>query len=763
MGSRSKLAVALALGLLGIAALLYGLRLPLPAGDALRIEPPSGTYRHDLRITLRPAHPGAPILLAWDGLPPDEEVGWLYDSPLRLEANPPRLAILQARERGSESVQQATYLLGPPLPLPALVIAADPAQLWGDNGLLLGGTTREITVHLTLLEGEGPASWSAAGGLRLEAPWAEKPTFRLAFRQRYGAGEAALTWADSSTTSAKRLLLEGGGTEGRAALFEAQLIARQAERLGLPTATCRPVLLFLDTEPWGLYLLRERVDRFYLRDHFGIKAGDLLFGSDAHEGDKQAWEAMIAALTALDAEGTDFYEVAAQWLDLPGLADAVLLTQAMGGGEIAAVRERREGAPWQWIVNPMGRMEADDPVLQLHRRLLENGRYRAMVERQAAALFHGSLAPATVEAERAALATAWAEGIRDDLLRWPPPPAVEYDDPFTAWDANLRAHTAALEAHLTEMAEAYPLPPTAASPAAATEAPRPNDVVINEYWLADDGTPYASLEGRGIVGDWIELRTRRPHLDLRGWRLTDNDRKTSTEEGSLFFPDLPALADLPQGTVILIIATENITNSRTFPADDLSPADGRLLFYVGNGHLDRDRDPGFALDRHDEALVLLAPGPTEALEDDIGVDFVAEGSAVTPQSFGVAEEGVRFTGPFRGLGRDDGAIFTGEGSNDDGRIDWIVDPPPQLSGDTEGAAANILTPGMPNERQSPPAVQRRTALLTTGLLAAALLVLLLSDRRRGRRSAGRGAASAPGGHTAPDSGAGRGGRSASAR
>ncbi|MBP8864128.1 MAG: CotH kinase family protein [Anaerolineae bacterium] len=248
-----------------------------------------------------------------------------------------------------------------------------------------------------------------------------------------------------------------------------------------------------------------------------------------------------------------------------------------------------------------------------------------------------------------------------------------------------------------------PLTLTARFRALAADDPalRPNDVLINELWINDNGTSYASLDGRPITGDWVELLVRRPAtVDLRGWRLTDNDTKTGTEEGSLIFPQLTALAAVPRGTVILIVATENASNDAYFPADDLDPADGRLLFYVGNGTLDVTTDPGFGMGTQNEALTLLAPGPSADFGDDIGVDFVAEGAAVTPYSFGVLQDGVRFTSPFRWLGGDDGAFFTALTANDDGSRDWVVDPSACESGDAFCLdAVNQLTPGALNPGQ----------------------------------------------------------------
>ncbi len=232
---------------------------------------------------------------------------------------------------------------------------------------------------------------------------------------------------------------------------------------------------------------------------------------------------------------------------------------------------------------------------------------------------------------------------------------------------------------------------------AAEPGPFPNDVIINEFWIDDNGTRYRSLENRPITGDWVELLVQRPAtVDLRGWRLTDNDTKTGAEEGSIIFPQLDAFAAVPRGTVILILATEHQENAAYFPVDDVDHSDGRMVLYVGNGTLDVTTDPGFGIGTRNDNLVLLAPTPA----GEVGIDFVAEGTAVTPYSFGILADGVIFENPFRYLGRDDGAVFTGRGSNDDGARDWRVNLSACESGDEICLdAVNILTPGALNPGQ----------------------------------------------------------------
>lgn len=277
-------------------------------------------------------------------------------------------------------------------------------------------------------------------------------------------------------------------------------------------------------------------------------------------------------------------------------------------------------------------------------------------------------------------------------------------EPSTATNVTL---TVTASQHIVAHFAALPPPPLSPPPEGTKGGNLSSDiVVINEFWSNDNGTYYASGGNRPIEGDWIELLVQRDGVDLRGWRLTDNDTKTGTAEGSIIFPQIAALATVPRYTLVLILATESQSNTLYFPADDVNPRNRKLLFYVGNGTLDVKTDPGFDLNANDDNLALLAPGPTVAFDDDIGIDFVAEGYAVTPHAFGILADGVTFDRPFRKLGSDDGALFTGMGSND-ALEDWIVDPPAPLSGDEVRAdSPNIVTPGARNYRQRFPLFTR---------------------------------------------------------
>jgi hypothetical protein len=157
-----------------------------------------------------------------------------------------------------------------------------------------------------------------------------------------------------------------------------------------------------------------------------------------------------------------------------------------------------------------------------------------------------------------------------------------------------------------------------------TAVPRPGDVSIVAAHVDDVGE---------IEGDWFDLVVQGENdVDLRGWRVTDNDTVLADDEGSLIFMNDPLFADLSPGTIVRVIATKTPHNTQQF-ADD-GRQNGVLVLYVGNGRLSSERDPWFNLGARDN-LVLLAPGPTAELGDDIAVGFWSRGSTVSPASFGL--------------------------------------------------------------------------------------------------------------------------------
>ncbi len=160
--------------------------------------------------------------------------------------------------------------------------------------------------------------------------------------------------------------------------------------------------------------------------------------------------------------------------------------------------------------------------------------------------------------------------------------------------------------HLTIIGDQTLTPIFAQSP---PNNPQPGDVLLSIIYDANQ-TRVTEIN--------LEI-VRRDGIDLRGWRLTDNDTKTAADEGSLILPDHPAFASLSAGSRLRLMLTNPDQST-----DDLDMRDGQLTLYLGNDNLDDNTDPGFHL-RPDDNLVLLSPGPTNQFNDDQSIAMLQFG------------------------------------------------------------------------------------------------------------------------------------------
>jgi hypothetical protein len=729
----------------------------LPAEADSKAEPvfslPGGYYDHDVQLKITPPYPGTDVIFTVDGRVPTYTVGTVYTQPIRLSVATPAVTVIRARVRlpdaGLGPVVSASYFVGIRATLPMMSLIVDPDDLWStERGIYANpdgrGQAWERPVDVTYVDKDHQAGFQIPAGVRIHGHWSrafDKKSLRLYFRQEYGASRLEYPlFADDEVRSFKRLVLHSGGEDWNAlentnwTLMRNQLTAELALEIGGYATHSQPTLLFINGELWGIYQIRERLDRYFLADHYGIDSADFLKspeykpGGTILMGDRENWDHLLNFAETHDLIDPANYAYVQTQVDIPAFIDYHILEFFTANTDwpednINQFRPRTQGGRWRWFIwdnelgwgfsyrssvntNMMKRIlgssdsQTDRRDILLLSKLLKNPVFRARFLSRTADLLNTTLAPQSVTAHIDALAAELAPDIAYETARW---------SSSTDWESNVQdlrdfarqrpdvvrqqtvewfglggtaqltflppaggsgyiAVNGVLMQHLPwegtyfqgvpVQITAVPAPgyrfagwepaslpqtPVITITVAATQtftpcfeavsgnAPKLGDVVLSEYHVDDDSR---------IEGDWFVMQVKRPGgIDLRGWRVTDNDAKTATDEGSLIFTDNPAFARVPEGTTILVVATQTTANAARFPRDDLNAWDGQMVVYVGNGSLDTTTDPGFNLGPEDN-LALLAPGPTHAFGDEKGIAFVAWSKAVTPASFGVLEDGV---------------------------------------------------------------------------------------------------------------------------
>jgi hypothetical protein len=735
-----------------------------PTEAASTLEPifslPGGYYDRDIQLEISAPNSAndqpSDVIFTVDGSVPTYTVGTIYTHSIHLSAAMPAVTVIRARAVLPDAqlgpVVSASYFVGVSATLPMISLIVDPGDLWDpERGICANpyerGDAWERPVDITYVDEDRRSGFHIPAGVRIHGQGSraiEKKSLRLYFRQKYGDELEYPLFSDSKVESFERLVLHNGGQDSpmpnmNCTLIRNQLADSLAFQLDGYATHSQPALVFVNGELWGIYQIRERIDRHFLADHYDIDEVDFL-NSPEHVveqaiilGERENWDYLLQFVETHDLVDSANYAYVQSQVDIANFIDYNLIQIYAANTDwprrnVHQFRPRVQGGRWHWMFwdsdSGFGAYSAapwrqsgpnlikylldyDHPdtggqdVLLL-RKLLENPTFLDRFISRAADLLNTTFAPRSVIAQIDALAAELEPDIAYETFHWPDSVgwessvqelrdfALERPDlvrqyiveafgldgtaqltfnPPTSGSGSIAVNGALLQnlpwqgiyfQGIPIQAVAVPTPGyrfagwdppelaqipmiTLTVNAAQTLTPRfelvgdnmpcPGDMVFGEYHYHTD-------DDNHIQGDWFELRVMRPGgVDLRGWRVTDNDTKTATDEGSLIFTDHPAFAHVPRGTIIRIIAPPSPASLLAQGKDDLNTWDQQMVLYAGGSNLDITTDPGFNLNSNDN-IVLLAPGPTDDFNDDQGIAFVTENTAVTPASFGVLADGV---------------------------------------------------------------------------------------------------------------------------
>ena len=259
--------------------------------------------------------------------------------------------------------------------LPVVSLITDPANLWDrQRGIYVEGTDPaspnyerrgmawERPVTMELYEEAGAVAFTVEAGLRVmggssrEFP---KKNFVINFRPRYG--DDVPTYPLFQSTERQRfesLVLRMGGDDGEAdqpRLRDPLMHTLWGEVGGVVSAT-RPVFLYLNGRPWGIYNLRERIDVDYLTAHYGHNDVDLIRESDqVRAGDLVHWNETFAFFEEADLDRPEDLAHAERLVDLDNFIDFYWFQIYAGNIDLVEAnlikyRPRTPDGRWRWIM-----------------------------------------------------------------------------------------------------------------------------------------------------------------------------------------------------------------------------------------------------------------------------------------------------------------------------------------------------------------------------------------------------------------------------
>jgi hypothetical protein len=483
---RTRLSLFLALALLTLLALVGERRLTTTTAENSnlpQISPPSGSYDTDVLVGMTTPDRSAAILFTTDGSEPRPENSAVYNHPLPVPAAAADITVISARLVWPDGtlgpVTRTTYFLLD-TSLPVLSLAVEPSHLTDpQTGLLTNPRQRgmewERPVHVSYLDTTGETAvlgFTSSAGLRIHGNNSRdyaKKSLRLYFRSEYGQNRLLyplFTPLPHQPHGAgyKRLVLHSGGQEFNApgwTLLRTPLVEWLGAHTHAIVAPSRPVLLFINGEPQGIYLLRQRIDEWYFADVHNT----LVVDEATHEA---LWQALREYIADHDMQDPDAYATVTARINVDNFIDYHLLNLYAGNTDWIYANMRRylpasSGGQWHWLIwdvdwtfgllkeaGPDFDMlayffETENPSFQRGalplRRLMENPLFRQRFLSRADELLNTILRPDVVTARLDELAAEMAPDALFESARWPS---------STSWEAGvaeMRRYAAARPFH----------------------------------------------------------------------------------------------------------------------------------------------------------------------------------------------------------------------------------------------------------------------------------------------------------------------------
>ncbi|MDZ7372147.1 MAG: CotH kinase family protein, partial [candidate division KSB1 bacterium] len=438
--------------------------LPNPSIDQLLkkpyILPQGGVFSEPQWIRMSSEDANAELYFTLDGSPPDptrnSNAVQRYTVPFLLDS----LAVVQVRAFRNgcppSETASAVLLIQPPHLLPILLLQADPADLFDERyGIYAHGDSsgsrweRPTAVHFFV---DGRREFSVQAGLRIQGNTGRqmpKKSFRLHFRNRYGAERLYFPLFENAVESYSSLVLRAGYDDDlqkeTGTLLRDPIVNELYRRLGLPTSHGLFCVLYLNHQFWGIYELREDIQTDFVRAYFGISDPDIIrlrWGYNNWEvdaGDAVEWQNLLDFFRSGSFEEDHAFAELARRIDV----EAMTLLQALVHATqyrswtygAFFFRDRRTDGPWRFTIWDMDRSLSSlawngfsyyaQPTGEywIHfivQKMLENVTYRRRFLNHLADLLNSRFHPQQTQALLDSLAAAIEPEIPFEQRRWTP-------------------------------------------------------------------------------------------------------------------------------------------------------------------------------------------------------------------------------------------------------------------------------------------------------------------------------------------------------
>ncbi len=348
--------------------------------EDVRFDHQPGVYEKADKLTLKLKDPKQKIHYTLNGSLPTAASPLLGDSLVLTKTTTIRTFAEGDSINLRGKVNTMTYILGAKHDMPVVNITVNNADLYDFNtGIYADGPgygdewphpqanfwknwTKQAHVEM-FDDKKGAEGFSVDCGLKIFGGFSrneDKKSFRLKFRGRYGDPEVDYDFfGDGEPMALEDLVLRSGSQDWMRCMLRDEFFTSLMQQTSptLLTQKYRPVALYVNGEYFGLYYLREKIDKNFVARKLNVSNDDidiLMSVGYCEEGDRTEFRKLMNYVKANSLKEPEHYQWVKDRVDLQGLIDFKLGEMYAGNADVGNVRYVRSGDPkgdgkWRFV------------------------------------------------------------------------------------------------------------------------------------------------------------------------------------------------------------------------------------------------------------------------------------------------------------------------------------------------------------------------------------------------------------------------------
>ena len=343
---------------------------------ALNFSMPGGFYDEEISLELT-SSPGAKIYYTVDGTLPNRS-SKIYRRPLRINSNTIIRAIARRGRKKSKHQTHSYFFNEPKSTFPVISIAIPPKVLFDpETGLFMKGSNAidslwtlpganfwsksETLINAEIFETNGNCEYNNLSGLRLFGGMSRlfpQKSMTIVARKRYGQKRFKhKIFGKDGLKKFKFLVLRNSGSDWGKSHFRDAFMTSLLDDWDIEKQDYRPSHVYINGKYWGIYNIREKVNRYFLEDHTDVDKDSLELMEhrfNRKRGSRKHYLNMLKFLEENDLSNPANYAYLKSLMDVKNFMlyqiAQIYFDNRDAGGNIKYWRPAIEGGKWRWIL-----------------------------------------------------------------------------------------------------------------------------------------------------------------------------------------------------------------------------------------------------------------------------------------------------------------------------------------------------------------------------------------------------------------------------